>query len=1143
MESAPDEFTRSRGKCCIDFQNHHIDTSSAPSPPSALSISSTRPSSRTDRRIRFADIKPDDVHVYESAPTSPKRKPLALLSPTDAPDFNDSTTSVSLGKWKGALPPSDSPPVDSKDATDVEPEEGTPEYIRRRFFPNAPFRDPNLAWMELSSTPESSDTANNSSLRFDLTGTPIPASVSTTLPTHLGLHHHAEGTHAGYTLDDLFLLSRSSVPAQRTTMLDVLGRIARKLGQGRKAQQGRIEELLGQEEDLRKRIVAAGIEAMGERGSLGARAVEVIWECIVRWDEEFADLEGIELRIGGGDGEGNSDLIASLPLEYVLGQISISLSQAALPSHSLSQLLAILHRLAQHTNTIASAIIATPNLIANVVQTFLLTSYPPTENSSMPNPAALQFLVTLTLASRPNASALTEPADSLLRFITVLPSASPYPAPLATSLLVSTLRLYTAFASYGLYSHIATTAATYFAQLGRYVLSEACTSKALMEAWAGLLEAWIVCATDPHRTVPDHDILWSQVVGWDWGIDVLELIHKLETTEADWPVWAAVWRAEGAWLEGARINGVKAGEKERQISIEVLKDGFEGGNEKAVIEGAVDMMEVKLLEFSSSDSPSSVTERLRILAVHAYTVQALLRLWLSLVPTSGGPLASPPFTVPFQRLSELSAKLVSHPLWLSLQSDSAPPYVHLFLRPLTSLLRSYLHLSHHLPGVPQDLWMAQALSVLCRLIPGDEEFGQEIVEEVTSLINPDLIASRGWSVPNVIWTKGGMEPIMPFLQHTIRPSTDTYIGPNCITPQSIAASTTQRLPSSLTRNSGPSRSFGLPLTRDWTTSPLDHLLRSATSSVFKSLPSAWDSTETEIVRSSLVLTKVVREVLSRYALNDFVIGRDETVFACMKLFMLEHDQPQNDSNEEVFRDSIVERLMDDLLSPFTKPSTRVSPYPTKPSSNVSDLEKVAIRFLGPSTPFFQYYTDFVALFDSVSFSQPLFARLLLPPTSMRYAADYRKHLWGDFGHVLRTIRTPFDQVIAEDFCEYLWPVENDAPMLASYLQVLIKGPLEGFVRLTAVHHIACNIWPDLDREGHDTQRAGKLLKAITEQGDGLVVREVLRYRQKDQGSLVLPPACYEQTGEWVSARIELIGHHLGVNVKNSLGSLLEDFSA
>ena len=52
-------------------------------------------------------------------------------------------------------------------------------------------------------------------------GTPIPPSVSLSLPTHLGLHHHAEGS---YTLDELILLTRSSISTQRSTILEVLGK-------------------------------------------------------------------------------------------------------------------------------------------------------------------------------------------------------------------------------------------------------------------------------------------------------------------------------------------------------------------------------------------------------------------------------------------------------------------------------------------------------------------------------------------------------------------------------------------------------------------------------------------------------------------------------------------------------------------------------------------------------------------------------------------------------------------------------------------------------------------------------------------------------------------------------------------------------
>ena len=49
-------------------------------------------------------------------------------------------------------------------------------------------------------------------------GTPIPLSVNLSLPTHLGIHHRA-----GYTLDELLLLTWSSVGVRRSTTSEVLG--------------------------------------------------------------------------------------------------------------------------------------------------------------------------------------------------------------------------------------------------------------------------------------------------------------------------------------------------------------------------------------------------------------------------------------------------------------------------------------------------------------------------------------------------------------------------------------------------------------------------------------------------------------------------------------------------------------------------------------------------------------------------------------------------------------------------------------------------------------------------------------------------------------------------------------------------------
>ena len=103
----------------------------------------------------------------------------------------------------------------------------------------------------------------------------------------------------------------------------------------------------------------------------------------------------------------------------------------------------------------------------------------------------------------------------------------------------------------------------------------------------------------------------------------------------------------------------------------------------------------------------------------------------------------------------------------------------------------------------------------------------------------------------------------------------------------------------------------------------------------------------------------------------------------MKVFMLEHDQQYGDSSEEVYRDPVVDKLMNELLRPF---SFAESGKPRKVPAE--DIEVVARDYLGQATPMYQLYTDFVALYDAISYSHHTFARLLLIPTSMKYALDY-----------------------------------------------------------------------------------------------------------------------------------------------------------
>ncbi|TFK74733.1 hypothetical protein BDN72DRAFT_629177 [Pluteus cervinus] len=1116
------------------------------SPPPALSTSSTRPSSRADRRLRFAELSPQDVHVYESAPPSPRRKPLALPPPTDDSDV------ISLGQWKGkmielpddlmpALEPTPAPKDELPPPAVSDPEEGTPEYIRRRYFPDAPANDPNLAWMEIDS-PNAESSSATSALRFDLTGAPIPESLSSTLPTHLGLHHHAEGSHAGYTLEDIFILTRSTVPAQRATMLGVLARIARRLGELDSIDDPRMMELRGKEEELRKRIVAAGVHAMNERGSVGAMAIEVVWECIGRWHaRQLDETDGVELEVP------TDAAIQSVPLDLLTPQIQTLLAQGDAAPESMTQLLAILYRLARQSNTIATKIVETPKLVSSVIQAFLLTPIPPVESSPLPNPLAMDLLNTLVKSSRTNAASILETADFALRFLAMLPTDLGFPLPLAHTLVASTLQFYESLAHYGFYSHIASTAMTPFMRLTQYIINppHASIPERLMSSWASLLEVWIVCAIDPHRTTPSHEILWSQVVGWGWNEDLWELRTRLSgvststsSSEVGLAVWTTIWRAMAAWLEGSRVNAIKGGAEEREKALQRLKPAFEDGPENRVLNVALEKLQQDLAGFdAASSSLSNKADWYKSVAKNAEVVMSAIRLWLACM-TSPSPsvppssVSEPPFLLPFPQLSQLCATLVKHELWSSALEGG--PSLYPFCRPLTAFLSQYLQLSRYLPGIPQQLWAVQAFSILQRLLPGDEEFARGVVQDLINLITPEWLSSNGFPPFQElsIWKKGGLAVLQPFLENTIQPQEGVHFGPTCLTVQALQHATTYTLPANL-------KTSGLPLQWDWLLSPLDHLLRSGTSPVFKSLPSSWDSDETEVTTASLLFTLIIRDVLKKFQLNGFVMTAEEVVFNCMKVFMLEHgheSQGIHDSTEEVFRNQVVGQLMDELLQPHrlgvtqgwtrtTNPSGPPSLLPNTSQASRSDLEKVATRFLG-GTPFYQFYTDFIALYDAISFSHPTFARLLIPPTSMRYPIDYRRHLWCDFGHVLRTVRMDMGDVVSRNVEEYLWPIEEDPQMLGAYLARVVKEEATGFLRFLAVHHLASSIWSDLGMAGWNEDKARKLILPVLERGTFEVVKEVLRYRQvlpsQSGGRILLAPGCFSAVEQVREMRLQLL---------------------
>lgn len=166
------------------------------------------------------------------------------------------------------------------------------ETLHEKYFPELPADPSKLAWMAPTPTPNSTADRESpyypheeipvSALRFDFKGRFLSPRVSRSIPSTKGLHNHGEAPEAaGYTVEELALLARSAVPAQRCIAFQTLGRILYRLGKGEwgttenhpiaigiwdAAKKGRVLETLSQ---------AAAVEG-GHRGSQ-AYAMEALW--------------------------------------------------------------------------------------------------------------------------------------------------------------------------------------------------------------------------------------------------------------------------------------------------------------------------------------------------------------------------------------------------------------------------------------------------------------------------------------------------------------------------------------------------------------------------------------------------------------------------------------------------------------------------------------------------------------------------------------------------------------------------------------------------------------------------------------------------------------------------------------------------
>ncbi|KIW61059.1 hypothetical protein PV05_01222 [Exophiala xenobiotica] len=161
--------------------------------------------------------------------------------------------------------------------------------LRSHYFPDTPHDPSSLSWLQDPTEEENQASLYNpekesflaSALRFGFNGRLIAPKESLEIDVKQGLHHHGDDpSSAGYTIPELALLARSSLPNQRCMAYQLMGRVLFRLGRGDFGPRGgELQEALWSVIEREKPLEVMMAEANRQSGhaSAKAHAVEALW--------------------------------------------------------------------------------------------------------------------------------------------------------------------------------------------------------------------------------------------------------------------------------------------------------------------------------------------------------------------------------------------------------------------------------------------------------------------------------------------------------------------------------------------------------------------------------------------------------------------------------------------------------------------------------------------------------------------------------------------------------------------------------------------------------------------------------------------------------------------------------------------------
>lgn len=983
----------------------------------------------------------------------------------------------------------------------------TTEYIRQKYFPHEPKWVPDvLKWTQDQPNIGSHPFA----YRFDFSGKVIISNVEDDITRLAGLHHHGqEQDRPGYTIQELLHLSRSTTSSQRTIALQTLGRIATNYREidaesipHDSADQAISREVMSSNlrgqacitalwyiEDRRPNVRQAALtcirDCLSSRlGGPGALPLLVEVPTFRLKAQSGTEVDG-PLQESQGDEER-----AKIPgvddrelLRAIVTALITSLSASITTLQEAVNSLQILTQLASRSREICKIILRDSSQFFRILHKYLLRqTWSASESEVKASLHMLKLIFCLISGDRELAIQLYKSGitSKLIHFIAIQPWSAPEGAQTHSwRHMELTLRVFNGLGRYGIGADTYSNSHTAFIAIEGWMRDFKVAERSspllslqfqTLHSALQLYHTWIICATDTHQTYGRHDITWSQVSEWyELSITVLQNFSHIEIGVADLVVLNILGDAIDllqAWKAGAKVNRT---EDLHNIESE---------------EGDVVQEVVKLLR-SVRSSLSFYTKKL----ISQQDQEKEEPFWLSRLPIliDIGQLTQAAWaTVKYaEASSEIFAELLLITVMLTRdipwQAFSTKCAIQAGAIEVQKCIAEFIYQAYvNMQTVKiEALQWLQLLSIL--------PLGTEVV--VKDILFKHLPAQL------TVEGKNELKILSPFLTELtrqkkvvsstpLRPSVDFL--KDTTTLFTICQPDIEEEGEEIDPVSGAplwkSANSELPLRKDWPFVALDDLLHSGSCAALHrpdALPEDWDANELEIVKSSLSLAlRLWRiETMSESSLPSSA----EVYLGIMKVFLLEEGTGDVRATGKITgRDLYRDKRISDSLEKLFKFANELHRKTTRLQND--DLEKACNRQFGTLLPFFQLFTDLMGLYDGISFGMELFGRAILIPLQMYYPVEYRRLLWIDYAHYLKTMTTNI-QDAPNGIESYLVQQEVDDSVIRGMSLALLSGQVQKkrneFLFTLATHQLASLIWTTkINSDLKWRSRAAQLTKAL-----------------------------------------------------------------